>query len=179
MRRFRVESFLRSSLWLVPLLCIVAAVGLSFVTIAVDRAADDRLSPQVLIGNTSGAQSILSTIATTMVTLSSLVLTVTTVAVQLAMGQFSPRIVRALLRDRASQAAVGLFVGTFAFAILSLRAVDVPTGFVPGLTIVMAVRHAYKGQEGVGVALTGDQQGIGSGPDVRAGHRDGSAKTTR
>ncbi|MGH3985419.1 MAG: DUF2254 family protein [Pseudonocardiaceae bacterium] len=72
--------------------------------------------------------NILSTIASAMVTLATLVLTVTTVAVQLAMGQFSPRIVRALLHDRASQLAYGLFASTFTFAILALREVGAVGG---------------------------------------------------
>jgi hypothetical protein len=50
-------------------------------------------------GPPTAAQTVLSTIATSMVTLITIVLTVTTVAVQLAMGQFSPRIVGALLQD--------------------------------------------------------------------------------
>src|SRR3712207_7164528 len=54
-------------------------------------------------GTPSDAQTILSSFATAMVSLTSLVLTVTLVAVQLAMGQFSPRIVGALLNDRFSR----------------------------------------------------------------------------
>ena len=59
-----------------------------------------------------------------MVTLTALVLTITMVVVQLAMGQFSPRIVRAILHDRRSQLAVGLFIGTFAYSMTVLRDVN-------------------------------------------------------
>jgi hypothetical protein len=44
-----------------------------------------------------------------MVSLTALVLTITMVVVQLAMGQFSPRIVQRILRDKPSQLAIGLF----------------------------------------------------------------------
>jgi hypothetical protein len=37
------------------------------------------------------------------------------------MGQFSPRIVRAILHDRRSQLAIGLFIGTFAYSMTVLR----------------------------------------------------------
>ena len=70
--------------------------------------------PHSVVGNASDAQAILQTIATSVVTLTSIVLTVTLVAVQLAMGQFSPRIVRALLDDRGDQVAVAIFAATFA-----------------------------------------------------------------
>ena len=58
-----------------------------------------------------------------MVSLAALVLTITMVVVQLAMGQFSPRIVQRILQDKPSQLAIGLFVATFVHAILALREV--------------------------------------------------------
>jgi uncharacterized membrane protein len=74
-----------------------------------------------------------------MVSLAALVLTITMVVVQLAMGQFSPRIVQPILKDRPSQLAIGIFVGTFAFAMLAMRQVLVNgKGQVPGLTVVVA-----------------------------------------
>jgi uncharacterized membrane protein len=81
---------------------------------------------------------ILSTVAASMVSLTALVLTITSVVVQLAMGQFSPRSVRPFLQDRPSQLAIGVFVGTFAHAMFAMREVRSAgqTGSVPGVTIV-------------------------------------------
>ena len=59
-----------------------------------------------------------------MVSLTALVLTITMVVVQLAMGQFSPRIVQRILQDKPSQLAIGLFVATFVHAILALARGD-------------------------------------------------------
>lgn len=131
----------RSSLWLAPALCVVAGVVLSLGTIALDQALGPNLLPQRLTGGPDAALAILTTVATSMVTLAALVLTVTMVVVQLAMGQFSPRIVRSILQDRPSQLAIGLFVGTFAHAMLAMREVrfDGPDGpSVPGIAIVTA-----------------------------------------
>lgn len=130
---------IRASLWAVPLLCVLASVALSFVTVAVDRHFDDSLIPASITGPPDGVSNILITIASAMITLTTLVLTVTTVAVQLAMGQFSPRIVHALLHDRSSQLAYGLFASTFTFAILALREVGaVGDGAVPGTTVLVS-----------------------------------------
>src|SRR3954451_21574569 len=96
----RAQRSIRSSLWLLPLCCVVAGVLLAIATIAVDRATDYRLVPQSLLGTPSDAQTILSSFSTALVSMTTLVLTVTLVAVQLAMGQFSPRIVGALLGAR-------------------------------------------------------------------------------
>jgi uncharacterized membrane protein len=57
---------------------------------------------------------------------------------QLAMGQFSPRIVQTFLRDKPSQVAIGLFVATFAHAMLAMREVGFDDGGqVPGTAIVV------------------------------------------
>ena len=61
------------------------------------------------------------------------------VVVQLAMGQFSPRIVQTILQDKPSQLAIGIFVATFAHAMLAMREVKFEEGGqVPGLAIVVA-----------------------------------------
>jgi uncharacterized membrane protein len=138
MARRRLLHAVGGSLWLVPLLCLIAGIALSFATIASDAATGHDLVPRSVTGGPTDAQTVLSTIATAMVTLSSIVLTVTLVAVQLAMGQFSPRIVRALLRDRRNQLAVGLFVATFAFALLGVRGIDDRADVVPGVTVAVA-----------------------------------------
>ena len=130
---------IRASLWFVPVVCVLGGLVLSFGTIAIDRAFDDQLIPQSLSGGPDAAVAILSTIAASMVSLAALVLTITMVVVQLAMGQFSPRIVQTILRDKPSQIAIGLFIATFAHAMLTLREVhfDDPET-VPGLAIAVA-----------------------------------------
>src|SRR6476620_8650108 len=119
MRVFRFLSSARNGLWFVPVLCVLVGVAISFGTIAIDRAFDFTLVPSSLTGGPDAALAILSTVAASMVSLAALVLTITMVVVQLAMGQFSPRIVQPILKDKPSQFAIGIFVGTFAFAMLA------------------------------------------------------------
>jgi uncharacterized membrane protein len=130
-----------TSLWLIPVLCVLIGFGISFVTLAIDRAADYQLLPDSLVGGPEAAMEILTTVAGSMVNLAVLVLTIVLVVVQLAMGQFSPRIVQRLLRDRPSQFAIGLFVATFVHTLLTIREID-PTGVdgdgqVPGAAIAV------------------------------------------
>src|SRR4051794_26439231 len=139
MRTHRIVHALAKRLWIIPSLGVVAGILLSIVTVAIDRRHENGLLSQSIVGNATDAQSILTTIATSVVTLTSLVLTVTLVAVQLAMGQFSPRIVRALLDDRGDQLAIAVF-GAITFAVFSLRAIDTGPGApVPGLTVLTAL----------------------------------------
>ena len=173
MRLFRFLHALRSSLWLVPLLCLLAGVLLVSGTLALDRRSDYGLVPQSVTGSATDAQTILSVFATSMASLTSLVLTVTLVAIQLAMGQFSPRIVAALLTDRFSQLSIGLFGATFVVSVLTLREVrDSGGGTVPGLSMLLAyllmgasvvmlilfVHHAGQGLRAAGlIDLVGDR----------------------
>src|SRR5688500_8250524 len=99
---------------------------------------DYQVLPQVIVGRPTSATAILTTIAVSMVSLATLVLTITMVVVQLAMGQFSPRIVQRILRDKPSQLAIGLFVATFVHAVLTIREVldkGDGTGQVPGIAV--------------------------------------------
>jgi uncharacterized membrane protein len=139
---FRGWNPIRQSLWFVPVMCVLAGVGSSFVVLWIDGVFDYKLVPSWMTGGPDAALAILSSIATSMVSLAALVLTITMVVVQLAMGQFSPRIVQTILKDKPSQLAIGVFVGTFAFAMIAMRDVLVGSsggsGRVPGLAVVVA-----------------------------------------
>jgi uncharacterized membrane protein len=135
----KVTVSVGSSLWFVPVMCVLAGVAISVGTLALDRAFDYGAIPQHLVGRPTSATAILTTIAASMVSLAALVLTITMVVVQLAMGQFSPRIVQRILRDKPSQLAIGLFVATFVHAVLTSREVvdrGDGTGQVPGIAVV-------------------------------------------
>ena len=120
-------------------MCVLAGVILSIGTMAIDRALDFNIIPRWLTGGPDAAMGILTTVAVSMVSLAALVLTITMVVVQLAMGQFSPRIVQTFLRDRPSQLAIGLFVATFAHSILAMREVSFQDGGqVPGIAVIVA-----------------------------------------
>jgi uncharacterized membrane protein len=126
----------------VPVSCVLVGVAISFVTITLDRMFDYQVLPQQLVGRPTSANAILTTIAVSMVSLATLVLTITMVVVQLAMGQFSPRIVQRILRDKPSQVAIGLFVATFVHAVLTIREV-VDRGDGTGRVPTIAVATAY------------------------------------
>jgi uncharacterized membrane protein len=122
-------------------MCVVAGVVLSYVTLWIDELSGYDLIPRSFTGGPDAALTILGAVAASMVSLAALVLTITMVVVQLAMGQFSPRIVQPILKDKPSQFAIGIFVGTFAFAMLAMRQVLIGSsgpGRVPGLTVVVA-----------------------------------------
>jgi len=137
---FRLRHLAQTRLWLVPLMCVLAGIGLAVALVSIDRSAGFHIVGTTVTGSAASAQTILTASATALVTLTSVVLSLTLVAVQLATGQFSPRIVRAILHDRRSQLAVGLFIGTFAYSMTVLREVNGQSsggGSLPGLAVVV------------------------------------------
>ncbi len=124
-------------MWPIPVLCVLAGVAVSFATVALDTGT---IVSVEFIGGPDAALAILGAIAASMITLTGIVLTIVLVVVQLAMGQFSPRIVRAILHDRPSQFAIGSFVAAFAHAMLAMREIaSTEEGApVPGLSILVA-----------------------------------------
>ena len=137
---FQILHWLRTSMWFWPLVCIASGIAVSVASVSIDRAFDGALVPRWLTGGPEAALEILGTVAGSMVSLTALVLTVVLVVIQLGMGQFSPRIVAEILQDKPSQFAIGIFVGTFAHAMLALSQVSTAEGneFVPGVAILVA-----------------------------------------
>jgi len=137
----RARDQLRSAFWLVPAACVVTAIGTAVGLIALDQALG-AVSPGVLFpGPPSGARSFLSSITQAMIAFTGLVFSITIVVLQLTSGQFSPRVLRAFLRDRAIQFALGVFISTFVYAIVVQRAVTGSADhhpFVPRIAVTGA-----------------------------------------
>lgn len=140
-RRLRLDwlrEYLKSSLWFLPALAFSAAGLLSIATTAIDQQISPQLSlPFGLVLDAESARGLLSLISTWVLTFIGLAFTMTIVVLQLASGQFSPRVLGTLLRDRFSQTSMGIFIGTFTYAFIVLREVRSGTGgeeFVPAIS---------------------------------------------
>ena len=81
------------------------------------------------------AQVILSSIATSIMTVVSIVFAILLMTLTLASTQFSPRILVSFVRDRTTQWTLGVFLGTFAYCMAALPAArSLPYPFVPVVT---------------------------------------------
>ena len=82
------------------------------------------------------AQLILSNIATSMMTVVSIVFAILLMTLTLASMQFSPRIIVTFVSDLATQQTLGIFTGTFLYCLAALpTARSEPTPFSPVLTV--------------------------------------------
>jgi uncharacterized membrane protein len=111
---FRSVSYVKSSLWIVPIIAIL----LEQIVLRLLNLLDAWLVYPFDIWGLSGAEAMVQTVIT--LTLSFLVFTFGSllVAIQVASGQLTPRIIATtLLRDRVVRYSVGLFVFTLVFAV--------------------------------------------------------------
>ena len=117
-RLYRATSYLKSALWTVPLVAIVLEMALVPWLRALDAWLHWRLSGLAPAGATALYQTVIT------MTLSFLVFTFGSllVAIQVAGGQLTPRIIATtLLRNNVVRYSVGLFVFTLVFAVQALN----------------------------------------------------------
>ncbi|MHC1727449.1 MAG: DUF2254 domain-containing protein [Syntrophobacteraceae bacterium] len=121
-RRYLIKSYIRASLWLVPFFALVLYWVLNRITYAIGgwllRTGQIDETTSFFAFTMVGARSALDAIVT--LNLSFLVFTFGSllVAIQVAGGQYTPRIIATtLLRDNAIRFTVGYFVFTLLFAV--------------------------------------------------------------
>ena len=136
--RWLVYEYVRNSLWIVPFLCVSAAVamGLTFPLI------DEHTTATIGISfGADAARSVLGAIAGGMITFTGFVFSILLLSVQFGSSQFSPRMLRRFLRDPSTKAALGIFMATFIYALTVLRVVGTGTdqAFVPSNSISVAI----------------------------------------
>jgi len=134
---------LRTTFWLVPCIMVVVAAVLFTITIAIDFAAyyhHLRLPFWLRTGTADAGRQVLIAIAAAVITVIGVVFSITILALTLASQQFGPRMMRNFMRDVGNQVTLGVFVGTFVYAVLALGFVNsTPSGdFVPHLSITVS-----------------------------------------
>ncbi len=136
---------LRSELWPVPaigvLVGLVVGIVLPKVDSSIDRHLPHALSQYLFGGGASAAREVLGVVASSLVTVTSLTFSLTVVTLQLASGQFSPRLLRTFTRDRTVHFTLALFLATFVYALAVLRTVrsaqDQQQVFVPQVAVTV------------------------------------------
>ena len=136
------REVLRTSLWFVPAVEVVAAVALFAGTLAADHAAyrgDFSLPGWVNTGSADAAREILTTIAAAVITVVGVVFSIILVTLTLASTQFGPRMLRNFIRDRGTQVTLGTFVATFVYSVLVLASVGTGShgDFVPHISVTV------------------------------------------
>lgn len=143
----RLRSF-RDSFVLVPTLSIVVGISLSFVMVSIDRKIGFTLDEPGFFFFTvgpDGARGILSSIASTVLSVATMAFSITISVMSTASSSFGPRLVQNFMSDRGNQIVLGTFTGTFLYCLLVMKTVQsgdnsVTDGtFVPHLAVNFSV----------------------------------------
>ena len=133
-------------MWPIPLAAVVVTVALGILLPRIDVIVDADLPAGVhsaiFNGGADTARSVLSSIAGSLITATSLTFSLTVIALQLASSQASPRVLRLFARDSQVHWTLAAFLGTFAFSVTVLRSVRSSTEeiseFVPRIAVTLA-----------------------------------------
>lgn len=112
-----------TSYWFIPVCMIVTSALLCFLCLWLVKrpSLPDPLLQFVPLVTQSGAQQILATIATSIITATSIAFSMTIVALTMASSQFGPRLLRTFMLDKGTQLVLGLLVSTFIFCLIALH----------------------------------------------------------
>ncbi|MGH4028880.1 DUF2254 domain-containing protein [Actinomycetota bacterium Odt1-20B] len=126
-----LREHLRDTMWFAPTAGLVGALLLWWVAEGVDaeivrvlQDSEDYESVKTLIGVSEDTKTVISTIGSAMMTFIGVVFSISLVAVQMASGQFSPRVVRIFVRSRITKSTLTVFLATFLFSLMTLTSFD-------------------------------------------------------
>src|SRR4051812_2464801 len=119
LQRYRVQHYVANSIWLLPSLGMVAAIGAVRVLHGIDA----------VVGWQSGfhpdtARAVLSTMASSMFTFIVFVSSALLIAVQLASAQLTPRIIALVFKDPVTKLSLTAFVFTFTLTLAALLRIE-------------------------------------------------------
>ncbi|MFE9860948.1 DUF2254 domain-containing protein [Streptomyces sp. NPDC005780] len=159
-----LREHLRDTFWFAPTLTLISAVVLWLVASALDEQIvaylqDERAYDEIsdLVSIAEDTKTIVVTVSSAMMTFIGVVFSISLVAVQMASGQLTPRVVRIFVRSRISKLTLSVFLATFVFSLLVLssyestadprRVVSVPflqsilTAVLVGLSLLLFIAY--------------------------------------
>ena len=131
-RRYHLRQFVRTSLLLVPLACLLAALLLAPVL----RWLDHLLGLPGFGFSSEGARAVLGAFTGSMLTFIVFVLSSLLIVLQLAANQLSPRVIVQVLSSRPIKVILGIFTFAFVSTLATLSRVEAS---VPQLPVAVAV----------------------------------------
>ncbi|MEU0193368.1 DUF2254 domain-containing protein [Streptomyces afghaniensis] len=126
-----LREHLRDTFWFAPTAAMVSvfvvwAGAQALDTAIVEALQDDRDYDTLdeLLRFADDAKAVVSAVGSAMMTFIGVVFSISLVAVQMASGQFTPRVVRLFVRSRITKATFAVFLATFVLTLLVLTSFD-------------------------------------------------------
>jgi uncharacterized membrane protein len=130
--RYRWRAFLRCSLWVTPIACM----GVALLAAPLIRLVDD-LTQWTLMGfGPEGSRVVVGALASSLLTFIVFAFSIILLAVQVAGGQLSPRIIARIFETRLIKLTLGIFVFSYTYTLAALGRIE---DRVPQLPVLVAV----------------------------------------
>ena len=138
---------IRASYWFIPACLVVSAMLVAWFAHLGDRVVGvDLPLPDALNAMTTGdAKDLMSTIASAMIGVAGVMFSLTLVAVTHAAGQYGPRLIGNFMRDRGNQWSLGILLGIFVYALLTLALVSGKAEEVARLSVALGLAFSLVG----------------------------------
>ena len=132
---------LTSSLWFIPSAMVGVSVLLALLLVELSAQIGARALaefPRVFGAGAAGARGMLSTIAGSVITVAGVTFSITIAALAQASAQYTPRVLRTFMGDRANQIVLGTFVGVYSYCLVVLRTIrgGDEGAFVPSIAVL-------------------------------------------
>ncbi|MZF84326.1 DUF2254 domain-containing protein [Streptomyces sp. SID5643] len=126
-----LREHLRDTFWFAPTAAMVCVFVVWVGAVALDAAIVDALQEDrdyetlgELLRFAEDAKAVVSAVGSAMMTFIGVVFSISLVAVQMAGGQFTPRVVRLFVRSRITKATFAVFLATFVLTLLVMTSFD-------------------------------------------------------
>ncbi|WP_128979688.1 DUF2254 domain-containing protein [Streptomyces roseicoloratus] len=143
-----LREHLRDTFWFAPVATMALVLVVWWLCEGTDRAIVDALREEgeyealgELVGIAEDAKTVVTTVSSAMMTFIGVVFSISLVAVQMASGQFSPRVVRIFIRSRITKATFSVFLATFVLSLLVLTSYESETDpqLVTGVPLAQSI----------------------------------------
>jgi len=130
--RYHLKYFLRSSLCAAP----IASMAAALVAAPLIRMLDERTQWTIMGFGLDGSRAVVSALTASLLTFMVFAFSSILLAVQIAGGQLSPRIIARIFEKRLTKLSLSTFVFSFTYTLAALGRIE---GRVPQLTVQVAV----------------------------------------
>ena len=116
-----LRNRLNTSIWFIPVCISIASFALGLMMLWMERHISYlSTSLQAFAMPVESARQVLSVIAGSVISVGGVSFSVTMVALTLTSGQYGPKVLRHFLEDNNSKVSLGLFLGTYVYALVLL-----------------------------------------------------------
>jgi uncharacterized membrane protein len=132
LKRYKIRSYINSALWVIPLAWGCAAVIFHRIVWRFDIWTGWEL----LGYSPDGARAVVSAISSSMLTFIVFLVSMLLLAVQIAVGQLTPRIIAGVFKNIRIKISLGIFLFTYLFSLSAQGRIGDP---VPQLVVLLAI----------------------------------------